>query len=91
MPARRPKSLLGRYKTYKAYREPGRYEKRLQALLEKKQKIETLETLIKAYEKTDPGYAQTLSKRVNEVRQQLKVLSTIEPMNNLKPRSPGKK
>lgn len=85
MNAGRPKSLPGRFKTYKAYHEPGRHEKRLQALLEKKQKIETLETLIKAYEKTDPEYVQDLSKRVNEVRQQLKVLSTIDPDEYLGP------
>lgn len=77
----RPKTLLRPFKQPKEFHESGRYYKRLENLVAKRQKVEMMETLIAAHEtqtKPDFDYIRDLKRRANEVRAQLAVLSTTE-------------
>jgi len=58
-----------------------KHQERLDKLHAKKQKLEMLEALIEAYEcepTLDHEHLRDLKKRTNEVRSQLRVLSTTE-------------
>ena len=58
-----------------------KHQERLDRLYAKKQKLEMLEALIETYEndpKLDHEHIRDLKKRCNEVRSQLRVLSTTE-------------
>jgi hypothetical protein len=82
MKAGRPRSTLP-VKHRKPNFEAGRYYKRLENLLAKRQKLEMIETLLNMYENLKPldvEYVRDLKRRANEVRSQLRVLSTTEAM-----------
>ncbi len=77
----RPKTNFP-FKHNKEFHEAGRYYKRLEDLLAKKQKVAVMESLILMHEtqtKPDFKYLRDLKQRTNEVRSQLRVLSTVEP------------
>lgn len=81
--AGRPKGAHTRYKNRKAFHEPGRYKERLDKLYNKKLKLEMLNSLILTHEQQPkPNYDEIreLKRRANEVRNQLAVMSTIEPL-----------
>ena len=83
----RPCSSPTRYKHHKAYVLPGRYEDRLNNLKAKKQKLEMLHAIIQTRERLNPAHPELkrLLKRANEVRAQLLVLSTTDPVDSLGP------
>lgn len=79
----RPKETPGKFKTYKAYHESGRHEERFKQKEAKEQKIKMLEALIeehKEFNSSDFDYIRDLYRRANQAREQLKVLSTIDPL-----------
>jgi hypothetical protein len=79
----RPRNDSPPLKRYKSFHSAGRYKERVEQLHQKKQKLETMESLIQMHEtqvKPDFDYIRDLKKRANEVRAQLAVMSTIEAM-----------
>lgn len=77
----RPKLLpsVRPFKHKKEYHIPGCHYKRVENLLAKQQKLQTLKSLIVMYEAQDNldiEYIRDLKRRANEIRSQLAVLST---------------
>jgi len=76
-----PVKRLKPIKQRKPFVSPGRYEVRLKRLRDKKKKVEIMESLIEMHEnRTNPDveYIRGLKRRANEVRSQLRVLSTTD-------------
>lgn len=68
----------------KGFHVAGRYKERLEKLQIKREKLHTLESLLFTYEKQpnpDLDEIKDLKRRINDIRTQLLVTSTIEPLS----------
>lgn len=68
----------------KGFHVAGRYKERLEKLRIKQDKLQTLESILFTHERRpNPDFVEIkeLKRRINEIRTQLAVTSTIEPLS----------